>query len=120
MYQKSKLHQDIRDAVLVCMETTDIKDIRVQTLLRMTGISKATFYRNYRSVESIVKEMEAEFVSGLRDINSKFIGSRLQIPFCFSKTARPSPAIWISTADFCRSSTALMAIHSLIISTPAF
>lgn len=87
MYQKNKLHQDIRDAVLVCMETTDIKDIRVQTLLRMTGISKATFYRNYRSVESIVKEMEAEFVSGLRDINSRFIGSRLQNPILLQQNS---------------------------------
>lgn len=102
MYEKETLHRHIRQAVLTCMETTDIKDIRVQTLLSMTGISKATFYRNYRSVEAIVREMELEFISGLRAINDHFAGTRLHSPVLMRKNCQEITAYLYAHRDFLR------------------
>lgn len=72
MYSKTKLHETIQAQVLNCMKSTDIKDIRLEPILKAAGISKATFYRNYRSIDDVVKEMEAEFLSGLKMINEMF------------------------------------------------
>lgn len=102
VYEKGSLHRQIRQAVLKCMETTDIKDIRVQTILSMAGISKATFYRNYRSVEEIVKELELEFISGLRAINDRFAGNRLHSPVLMRQNCQEITAYLYEHREFLR------------------
>lgn len=53
----------ITDALFRLMRTTDIKEITVSALVRTAGVSRNSFYRNYQSLEDILRQYLAEQTS---------------------------------------------------------
>jgi len=59
------------------MNTTAFTDIKATSLARAAGVSRATFYRYFTSVDEVLKELETEFLERLRDINRYTVSTRL-------------------------------------------
>ena len=66
----------IMDAVFVLMATTDIPDIRVSDVVRLAGTSRSTFYRNFDSVDGVVKHFEMDLLANMHQINTFALKAR--------------------------------------------
>jgi AcrR family transcriptional regulator len=94
----TNIHQtkkSIRDALLDLMLTMDVDKIVVIDLTRKAGVSRATFYRYYGSVEDVLCEMEDEFFEGMRDCSRYYISA----PFNVKSLDRPYPA-FVAIAEY--------------------
>lgn len=60
MNKKAELHDAVLEAIttalLQLMETKKLKDIGISELCQRAGVSRISFYRNYRSKEEILKK----------------------------------------------------------------
>lgn len=63
----------IRDVLLDLMMDTDADKISAAELARRAGVSRATFYRYYDSVDAVLCEITDEFLEGMRDCHRYFI-----------------------------------------------
>ena len=79
----------IREAVLHSMETKSLNRITAVDLAEEIGISRATLYRYYGSVNDIISEMEDEFFEGMRDCSRYYISAPLE----FNRRETPYPGI---------------------------
>ena len=55
----------LKEGLLHLLETTELEQIRVTELCRVSGVNRATFYRHYTQPENILEEMERELGKGL-------------------------------------------------------
>lgn len=62
----------IREAILRLMQTTDADRVTAVELAREAGISRATLYRYYESVDDVLRELEREFMNGITKANSLY------------------------------------------------
>lgn len=74
--QKNGTKQLIRNAVLKAMETTDMDKIKIRDIVSVCGVSRASFYRYYSSVEEVVLEIETSFFDELLHINELALRER--------------------------------------------
>lgn len=75
MIEKSKTRESIQNAVIKLMETTDIPEIRVKSILELADVSRSTFYRYYNSVNDVVDELEMQIMEELRNIDRYLMSS---------------------------------------------
>lgn len=61
----------IKESILKLMQTTDADRITAVDLAREAGISRATLYRYYDSVDDVLRDLEGEFMTGISEVNSK-------------------------------------------------
>lgn len=65
MLNSDQTRELIRRTALALMRTTDPDKITAVELSRQAGISRATFYRHYDTVDDVLREIEDEFIDGL-------------------------------------------------------
>lgn len=58
----------IKGAFLACMKETAVKNISPVEISKRAGVDKATFYRHYKSVDDILRELEKEQVEDFRKL----------------------------------------------------
>jgi AcrR family transcriptional regulator len=78
----------IKDALIDLMLMMDVDKITAANLARKAGISRATLYRHYDSVDDVLREMEDEFLEGMRDCSRLYISA----PFNTRYLDKPYPA----------------------------
>ena len=54
------LRESITEALLILMENLSISDITISALTRKAGVSRVSFYRNYKSKEEVLVSMLEE------------------------------------------------------------
>jgi len=87
--------QRIKDALLDLMQMTDADKISAIDLARKAGISRATLYRYYSSVDDVLREMEDEFLEGMRDCSRYYISAKFDV----NRLDKPYPA-FIGITEF--------------------
>jgi AcrR family transcriptional regulator len=85
----------IRDALLDLMLLTEADKIAAVDLARKSGVSRATLYRYYDSVDDVLCNMEDEFLEGMRDCSRYYISA----PFDLKHLGKPYPAI-VAVAEY--------------------
>ena len=85
----------LRDALLALMLTMDADKITAVDLARKAGVSRATFYRYYDSVDTVLCEREDEFLEGMRDCHRYYIST----PIDMKDLSKPHP-VFIAIAEF--------------------
>lgn len=91
----SSAEQRIRDALLDLLLMTDADKITAIDLAHKAGISRATLYRYYDSVDDVLREMEDEFLEGMRDCSRYYISA----PFDVKCLNKPYPA-FVAITDY--------------------
>lgn len=66
MLSSAQTKELIKRAALTLMQTTDPDKITAVELARKAEISRATFYRHYDTVDDVLREIEDEFINGIR------------------------------------------------------
>ena len=56
--EQQDVRQRIEDAVFGLMKTIDIPDIRIEQVVKLASTSRSTFYRYFRSVDAVVKNLK--------------------------------------------------------------
>lgn len=79
----------IKDALLDLMENTDADKISAVDLSRKAGVSRATLYRYYNSIDEVLREMSEEFLEGIRDESRYYISGDFDV----KDLKKPYPAI---------------------------
>lgn len=87
----------IKKVLIDIMMTTDVDKITTVVLAKKAGISRATFYRYYDSVENVLIETENEFTEGMRDVSRYYISA----PFDVKNLNIPYPE-FIAIAEYIR------------------
>ncbi|MDY4041549.1 MAG: TetR/AcrR family transcriptional regulator [Collinsella sp.] len=64
------VEERIEDAVFELMRERDIPEITAVSVCRLAGVSRATFYRHFRSVDDVVKRFEDRILATMQVINS--------------------------------------------------
>lgn len=77
----------INDALLELMMSTDADKITAIDLASKAGISRATLYRYYNSIEDVLEEVVDEFLEGMRDCSRYYISA----PFNPNRLDEPYP-----------------------------
>ena len=54
------IRESITEALLILMENLSISDITISALTRKAGVSRVSFYRNYKSKEEVLVSMLEE------------------------------------------------------------
>lgn len=88
MVNSSETKLKIQNALLELMRSIDSDRIAVVDVAREAEISRATFYRYYSSVDDVLREMEDEFLEGMRDCSRYYISS----PFDANCFDEPNPS----------------------------
>ena len=88
MLNPSQTKNRIRGALLELMQEIDADKITAVNLAQKAGVSRATLYRYYGSVDEVLIEMEDEFLEGMRDCSRYYISA----PFDTSHLDEPYPA----------------------------
>lgn len=57
----------LREGLLRLLATQNLEEISISELCRTAGVNRATFYHHYTAPSDLLREMESEFVQGLRD-----------------------------------------------------
>lgn len=70
------IRQAIEDAVFELMKTTDVEAIKVSDVIHLAGVSRSTFYRNYKNVDDVVKQFEDKILENMHVINSLSLQAR--------------------------------------------
>lgn len=79
MSGKKAIKEQIQNAVITLMATTDIKDIRVKEVTALANICRSTFYLHYDSIDAVVQELEAAHLEAIRDLNRYFVSSKMDL-----------------------------------------
>ena len=61
----------ILNALLMMLKSTPISDIAVSDLVRKAGVGRASFYRNYASIEDILIQEERRLFDGWKENDKK-------------------------------------------------
>ncbi|MDY4676949.1 MAG: TetR/AcrR family transcriptional regulator [Candidatus Borkfalkiaceae bacterium] len=67
-----KTRRQIKLALLKLVRTKDIEDISITELTAMAGINRNSFYTHYNSVYNILDDLNADIVTTIDDIVSKY------------------------------------------------
>ncbi len=55
------------EALLVCLEKKGIYELKVKDIIEVSGVSTRTFYQYYADVNSLVADVENDFIEGYKD-----------------------------------------------------
>lgn len=97
MLSAKQTKQRLKDALLHLMHTTDVDRVTAVDLARQAEVSRATLYRYYDSVDEVLREIEDEFLEGMRDQSRYYISDTFDI----KHLSTPYPA-FIAIADYHR------------------
>lgn len=97
MLSADQTRQRLKDVLLALMQESDVDRIIAVDLARVAQVSRATLYRYYDSVDDILRELEDEFLEGMRDCSRYYISS----PIDLKNLDHPVPAL-VAIAEFHR------------------
>ena len=66
-----KTKEAIKDQLVKLLDHNDVDQIRITNLTTLAQINRKTFYLHYKSVESVINEIENNFHKKLIDIINK-------------------------------------------------
>ena len=95
MLNSQQTKQRIKSALLDLMLVIDADKITAVDLARKAGVSRATLYRYYASVDDTLREMQDEYLEGMRDSSRYYISA----PFDLKQLDKPYPA-FVSVAEY--------------------
>lgn len=82
------IKHELERALVTLMKSKPVQRIRVNELVELAGVSRASFYRHYDSVGAMLEEIISEYLGVIRDINVNFTSSKLE-----SNLGTPDPLI---------------------------
>lgn len=109
MLNANQTKQRLKEALLELMQTTDADKITAVDLARRAEVSRATLYRYYDSVDEILRELEDEFLEGMRDCSRYYISA----PFDIKSLSTPHPAFIAVAAYFRENGDTYLALSGI-------
>lgn len=55
------------EALLTCLEEKSVYELKVKDIIEVSGVSTRTFYQYYADVNSLVADVENDFIEGYKD-----------------------------------------------------
>lgn len=107
MLNANQTKEKLKEALLALMHTTDADKITAVDLARQAEVSRATLYRYYDSVDEVLREIEDEFLEGMRDQSRYYISA----PIDLKHLGVPYPA-FVAIADYHRKNKAVYLLLS--------
>lgn len=58
----------LRKSLIACMKKNAVKDIQIKEICECAGVDRSTFYKHYRNIDDIIRELEQEQLDQFRRI----------------------------------------------------
>lgn len=88
MHAENSMKKCIKEALLRLMKDKSVEQITAVELAKEAGVSRASFYRYYDSIDDVLIEMEDDIIEGMRDCSRYYISQ----PFDINRLDEPYPA----------------------------